>query len=424
MTGRSFSFSLLFILLVLFACSEKNAGISTISIETDISKINTEKKVPCIISYSNSEGQVEFEKMDAGIMYKGNQSLAFEKKSFSIELKEKVKLEDMEADDDWKLNASYIDKTFLRNKISYDLYRQFSENNIAPTVSCAEVFLNNSYHGLYIITDRMDAKRLGLDMNDTVAVIFKAPSAPLSQSPAFLDSIQRGYAAYVMWAERWKSWSEKGRKELAQDIYINQRYPKFPKTNKHFVIYEINEFLHNSLPEKFTDEKSGIDSLFDLDNIIDFHLLLLVTNNGDGVVNNNYLYRQNVNTPYKICPYDFDHSFGRDGDGSLNPHDFVELTRNKLITRLLETNAFNYKNRLKEKYYKLKNENILTAENIIAMIEINAKKIKPFALKNEKKWKPEEHKYFQNTGFDKEVELMKNWVQEHMPKVEKYINEL
>jgi spore coat protein CotH len=422
MKNRFFTFSCLLNFIVLSSCSERQAGIAQIFIEADISKINTEKKIPCAVSYSNAEGYSVFEKMKAGIMYKGNQSLAFEKKSFSIELSEKRKLEDMEADDDWKLNASYIDKTFLRNKISYDLYRLFSEGNIAPTVSWAEVFLNNSYHGLYILTDRMDAKRLGLDVNDTTAVLFKA--APLSQQPSALDSLHSSYADYVMTAERWSSWSEQGRKEFADDIYFNQRYPKFTKQNKHFIIYELTDFLHNTSPEEFTNETGGIDSVFDIENIIDFHLLLLITNNGDGVVNNNYLYRQNLQTPYKICPYDFDHSFGRDGDGEPNPVNFIDFKRNKLISRLIETNAFNYKERLKEKYLKLKNEEVITVEAITGMIDLNAKKVKPFALKDEKKWKLEDHKYFQNTDYDKEVELMKNWVKQHLPKVEKYINEL
>lgn len=422
MKNRFLSFLCLLTFTVLSSCSKNEAGISRVYIETDISKINTEKKISCTVSYSNSEGYSVFEHMKAGIMYKGNQSLAFDKKSFSIELSEKRKLEDMEADDDWKLNASYIDKTFLRNKISYDLYRLLSEGNIAPTVSWAEVFLNNSYHGLYILTDRMDAKRLGLDVNDTTAVLFKA--APLSQPPLVLDSLHRVYADYVMTAERWSSWTEKGRKEFSDDIYFNQRYPKFTKQNKHFVIYELTDFLHNSTPEEFTNETGGVDSVFDIENIIDFHLLLLITNNGDGVVNNNYLYRQNLQTPYKICPYDFDHSFGRDGDGEPNPVNFIDFKRNRLISRLIETNAFNYKERLKEKYYKLKSEEIITVESITAMIDLNAQKIKPFALKDEKKWKLEDHKYFQNTDYDKEVELMKNWVKQHLPKVEKYINEL
>ncbi len=422
MKNRMFSFSWFFVFVILASCSREKIGISIISIETDISKINTEKKIPCSISYANAQGQNVFENMKAGIMFKGNQSLAFEKKSFSIELKENVKMEEMEADDDWKLNASYIDKTFLRNKISYDLFRQFSKNNIAPTVSWVEVFLNNSYQGLYIITDKMDVKHLGLDVNDTSAVLFK--SAPISQLPASLDSVHNSLSEYVMTADRWSSWSEKGRKELAEDIYFNQRYPKFSERDKHFVIYELTDFLHNTTSEKFSNSKNGIDSLFDLENIIDYHLLLLITNNGDGVVNNNYLYRQNLNMPYKICPYDFDHSFGRDGDGEPNPDNFIDFSRNKLLNRLVKTNAFNYNERLKEKYYKLKKENILTVENIEAMIDSNARKIKPFALKDGKKWRIDEHKYFQNTDFDNEVELMKNWVPRHMIKVEKYLNEL
>ncbi len=46
--------------------------------------------------------------------------------------------------------------------------------------------------------------------------------------------------------------------------------------------------------------------------------MLLLSNNGDGVMKNFLLYKIDSNTPFRIALWDYDHSFGRDGDNELN----------------------------------------------------------------------------------------------------------
>ena len=70
-----------------------------------------------------------------------------------------------------------------------------------------------------------------------------------------------------------------------------------------------------------------IGEWIDIPNLIDYHLFLLFTNGGDGVKKNFYLYKKDKDTPYRIAPWDCDHSFGRDGDNEKN-----------MLERLLEVN--------------------------------------------------------------------------------------
>ncbi|MFT6783874.1 MAG: hypothetical protein ACJA1A_003816, partial [Saprospiraceae bacterium] len=69
--------------------------------------------------------------MPAEIKYRGGHSARYEKHSFSLELVKKYQLTGLPKDDDWILNANYIDKTFMRHKISYDLFRDMNINNLS-----------------------------------------------------------------------------------------------------------------------------------------------------------------------------------------------------------------------------------------------------------------------------------------------------
>jgi spore coat protein CotH len=59
---------------------------------------------------------------------------------------------------------------------------------------------------------------------------------------------------------------------------------------------------------------ADVGKWIELQNLIDRHLLLLFTNNGDGVMKNFLLYKTESHTPFQIALWDYDHSFGRDGD--------------------------------------------------------------------------------------------------------------
>lgn len=88
-----------------------------------------------------------------------------------MEVDSGTKLLGLRDDGDWILDAMYIDHARMRNRLSTDLW---IDMNKVPYLSkepraingtrgyFVEVFLNNSYLGLYCLTERIDRKQLQL----------------------------------------------------------------------------------------------------------------------------------------------------------------------------------------------------------------------------------------------------------------------
>src|SRR5262245_1657702 len=109
-----------------------------------------------------------------GIEHRGNSSVTFSKKSFSIELRDGVDMAvqlpvlGMPREADWVLYACYLDRTCLRTALAYTLARQMGAG-WQPRFQFVEVFLNGSYIGLYNIVERIKRDRYRLDVPEPAA---------------------------------------------------------------------------------------------------------------------------------------------------------------------------------------------------------------------------------------------------------------
>ena len=81
----------------------------------------------------------------------------------------------------------------------------------------------------------------------------------------------------------------------------------------------------NKLIQTIRDSLKGADlcstpwtKYLDQENILNWHLFLLVAHSSDNLLKNFYLFRQTDQDPFRVCIWDCDHSFGRDGDNELN----------------------------------------------------------------------------------------------------------
>ncbi|MCH5279954.1 MAG: CotH kinase family protein [Lachnospiraceae bacterium] len=109
---------------------------------------------------------------------RGNTSLAYDKKSLRLNLKElqdgvfekkNANLLGLRDDDDWILNALYADNTRIRDQLCIDLWQQVGAGNnpygqIFGTQSAmVEVVIGTGYQGIYDLMVPIDAKQLGMD---------------------------------------------------------------------------------------------------------------------------------------------------------------------------------------------------------------------------------------------------------------------
>lgn len=385
---------------ILFSCNHKTS--ETSSIEPPPKKlpsiniqnkngIEWKTKKRCSLVYKDS---LEI-RLIGRIKYRGGISTKYEKRSYSLELEDPYKLGGITLDDDWIINASYVDKTFMRHKMSYDLFKEMASNNIAAKCSYIELSVDNNYQGLYILMEEVNASMLGIDKTDSEGMLFKGP-------PIFHDE---------------------GRKIIHDSLnYYQQKYPKINVSSKTDRINSFKNFLFNSSNEVFVEE---ISTWIDLENIMDWHILLLFSNNGDGLLKNFYLYKLNSQTPFRIAIWDYDHSFGRDGDNEYNMMDRpIECDRAILLDRLMSIKETNYSNKIKNRWFELRKKNIISVENIEKHIKANDANIQLGIEANFERWPVDSDWYFDDNGYDQEVEIIRQFVKHRIPQLDEYFNQL
>ncbi len=373
------------ILLTGFACKRKEIPVLDIQHQAPVS---WQEKESCNIAYSSGTTETEIE---GRIKCRGGSSSKFGKHSYTLELNSKYRLGGLPEDDDWIINAAYIDKTFMRHKISYDLYRQMDSRNAAPQSTYVKVLLNGDYQGLYVLMEEVNGGLLGLDKKDSMAMLFKDPLIFYEEwVPYFQDSLN----------------------------YHQQKYPKPGLRDMNPYMDEFRDFLFHSSDEEFTRK---IATWVDLDRLIDWHIMLLFSNSEDGLMKNFYLYKLNATTPFRFAIWDYDHSFGRDGDNEMNMLErVIDTDRAILFRRIFDLEELNYTEKLKERWVELRKQGILSRRNFNRMIRRNHRMIRNELQNNFEKWPEDASWYFDAASFEEEIELMKEFVSIRIKELDEY----
>lgn len=128
---------------------------------------------------------------------RGATSRGFDKKGYKLVLDEKLSLLGMRRDDDWILSALYDDAGLIHNKFSYDVWREIARDNSVKkddgtTMEYVELFCNDTYLGVYGLTERIDAKELSL--GDTEDILYKCFGTDLpEESEEWLPVLEQEY---------------------------------------------------------------------------------------------------------------------------------------------------------------------------------------------------------------------------------------
>lgn len=290
-----------------------------------------------------------------GIEIRGGQASDRAKKAYGIEFWEDLECSGkrdetvlgMRCDDDWILDAMYIDKAKMRNRASFDLWQQILESCEISDIhnkgkingKLVEVFINYLYQGVYFIQERLDAKQLELTTTSTnnKSCLYKSEDWTLATT-------FQGVTDTLGMYEFWCGWE--------------QKHPKPEIQSTWFELYNFIHFASYSDNSKFSNE---IFSKISKESIIDYFILMNITKATDNVGKNIFLAKPSANEPFYICPWDMDATWGRWWDG--NKNDSQGILSFKLYERLLENNPGNFKEDLKSRWFSLR-EHIITSENI------------------------------------------------------------
>ncbi|MBQ5457982.1 MAG: CotH kinase family protein, partial [Bacteroidales bacterium] len=243
--------------------------------------------------------------------------------------------------------------------------------------------IDSVYNGLYVLMQHIDADMLDLDKLDSMAMLFKEP-------PVFKDDTSTNY---------------------------DQKFPKKKKCDMSIYMDEFKNFLFKADDATFARE---IGERIDIENVIDWHILLLFSNGEDGIKKNFFLYKKDSSTPYRIALWDCDPSFGRDGDNELNlMRSEIDCSRNIMLKRLLEIPEIGYEKRLCERYKELRDSKIISAEHINEKIAEYNSIIQEDVERNFALWPVNSPNYFDDNTYEQELEIIREFVEIRLPQLDK-----
>ena len=324
----------------------------------------------------------------AKLKWRGATAQGKPKKSYAIKLVDQnyepkdASFLGLRSDNNWILDAAYIDRSRARNRVSTDLWNDYAakphyQNEEPKAINgtrgqFVEVLLNGSYNGIYCMTEKVDRKQLKLKKYSADKEDNKRVRGCLYKSSQWSYSVLMGHEigsttlpknsppAYSNRSMAWDNWELK-----YPDLEDNEEIDWGP-------LWEAINFVATSNNYNF---KRYVDKYFDMPVVRDYYLLMELSFATDNHGKNLYWHCYNRNkaevnargdSMVRMCltPWDFDGSWGRRWDGGssitqadqdwitfLWAHEHGELT---LYKRLRDTDYQSWNDSLAMRYALLR----------------------------------------------------------------------
>ena len=299
-----------------------------------------------------------------GIELHGASSQTFPKKTYNIEFwddeegenSHNERLANLRNDDDWILDGLWNEPMRLRsytaNKYWLEIHTPSysdDEPNAKPgvDVAYAEMFLNGSYNGIYLISEKVDRKLLKLKKyNDVIR-------GELYKSTSYQGA--PGFSALIDFDNQLRSWNN-----------YDYKYPKENQETNWQNIYDYVDFVMHSTDEEF---KNNIWNYFDKENAIHFFIFTNFLRARDNTTKNTYLSKYKQSTPYFMVPWDLDMIWGNSWNGSVD-EEMGRIMSSRLFDRLIESSDRTlFLNDLIEAWDDLR-EGLISLESVESHVDI------------------------------------------------------
>lgn len=426
-------------------CTFQVCGQSQISTTLPIIKVNTNGNViydePKIVAdleiihnasaVNNSTDKPNVYLGKVGIEYRGSTSQdLFPKKPFGLELwvdstqkSRKVALLGMPEESDWVLNATYNDKTLMRDVLSYDLANRMGR--YATRTRYCELMLNNQYHGLYILMEKIKRDKNRVDVSS------------LKTTDNSGDDVTGGYILKIDKTEgsisrSWRTDVTNGLQKYTIPIQIE--YPKIADITDaqfNYIKNYVTDFETSLLSTDFKNPKAKWRELVDLDSFIDYFLITEFTKNVDGYRLSTYFYKDKNSKGGKLKmgpAWDYNLAFGnayyhegyvtsgwqyKVNDLAIAAKDVNFLSPN-WWGQFVEDSTFRY--RVANRWSILR-KNVLSTERINNWIDSTATVLQPAMVRNNNRWTGVLGKniwpnYYVGATYQDELNWMKEWIRQ------------
>lgn len=301
-----------------------------------------------------------------GIEFRGSEvSQTLPKKSLDVEIAkatnwtkgDDVTLLDLNKDSDWILDCVHdADSTFHRNLVSHDIFRAIRPGAYKDELGVAhgqaslrghltEVIKNGIYDGVYVLNEKPGRKMYDLKK---ISVPVDGSGVAQWKKVNFKDP-ENGSVLYKANIDEDTLFFESG---TVKNNFV-QVYPKPKDVQRFEPLVDFVDFVAKSTDKAFV---AGIAKRIDLDSVVDWWALVLVSHAEDNV-RHNFNMAKSGSGKFYMLSWDHDGSFG------VNWFDF-EPDTNNLIRRLTHIPATGFNKKLKARWNKLRSTEFRQAKMV------------------------------------------------------------
>ncbi len=301
---------------------------------------------------------------------RGRSSRAYPKSNYKIELLENKDgvlkecdetLLGMRLEGDWNLNGMYAEPTKVRDKVASDLWLAITADREAVGFSTGyrceyvEVIINGRYHGLYLLTERIDQKQLGLKDGDYMYFsegdLGKTFMQFTNLSPDDDDDTVAGYSLEFP-------------KEMTDTV------------NEWAVFGELTKLVDVVTGEKF---ESDAPKMIDINSLADYEIFVQAAAACDNLIQNTFYparLQEDGSYKFEFVPWDMDQTFGNRWVGDHTPlltgedmNGMREYVAHFWVSEKMNNrNTGGYTDTVKARYAQLR-EGALSTEAMIRMVQ-------------------------------------------------------
>lgn len=372
----------------------------------------------------------------AGVEFRGSTSQAdfyflpgLVKKPYGIELwtdstgvkSKRLSLVQMPEESDWVLNASYNDRSFMRDFIAQSLAGRIGL--LHSKAKFVELIINDEYRGVYVLMEKVKQGKNRVPISD----LYPTENAGDDVTGGYLLKIDKSSGSP---SSSWKSNYTSGI-TATQKCEFQIEYPQYGIITQQQLIYirdYINNWENKLMTEDMNDPKASFRDYMDVSSFVNYFILNEVTRNVDGYRLSTYLYKdkESLGGKIKMGPaWDFNIALGNadylegwktdgfvykamENDGGKNDYWQVPFWWNKLMQDASFRKAL--ATRWKAVRSSFLNTNTLFATIDSAQIALKDPLIRNFQkypLMGKKIWP----NYYVGASLSDEVNWLKNWIQ-------------
>ena len=358
-----------------------------------------------------------------GIETRGNSTQGFDKKTYSIELRDmlnqdtSVNLLGMGKEEDWILHAMVIDKSQVRIPMSSYFFQRMG--HYAYKWRYVELIINNEYRGLYILTEKIKRDDDRVDISK------------LDDDDLLGDSVTGGYILRIDWLDNPIGFTSNYNSQAGIPMFFQWYYPKAINIKPQQASYieswmaSFEEALYAS---NYTNNQGvRYTEYIDFNSFTDFLLINELSKNADGYKLSSYVHKQKDSKGGRLVAgpiWDFDQTYGvstvcsnQDPTGwtyMQNQFDCEDLESMPMWWQTMMQDTV-FKNHVKCRWSEFR-QSFLHTDSIHDWIDSDTAFISEAIARNFNKWD-----YFIGAqiwiepfpipqSYAEEIEYMKNWI--------------